>query len=364
VRYDNLKPAVVRILRGRDRVENERVRRVALALRLRLVLLRTGACRGSREGRRRGRGRPLPPHPPGARARGNLVGRAQRVPGRMRGRGRRQIDRRAPRQRRRGLRRRAAGTGPAARRAVRLGAAVRGRRRRQGPSLCPPGVVFGARPLCSRRLRVRLGARIWRCSRRAAIRSWPCTSAACTNTSSCCSSTSRAGAQGPHVPPRSLVGGFGRGSLPAILYSVLRLAIVVGMIEDRRVALKPRRTPMSGSQRERRGRSAWCEPDTPKNQRSSGVNVDSSCVAAPLASTTRRSLIKPCGRWISQGLTPSSGLDAPGANLAIGYNPLPPDRPDLAHSTSTPEGWRKIWALERRRQTCLSRAWLRSFRVF
>ena len=50
VRYDNLKPAVIRILIGRDRVEKRAVRRVALPLSVRLVLLLAWAGGSAREG--------------------------------------------------------------------------------------------------------------------------------------------------------------------------------------------------------------------------------------------------------------------------------------------------------------------------
>jgi transposase len=51
IRYDNLKPAVIRVLLGRKRWENERF--VALQpLRLRLLLLPARHRRGAREGRR------------------------------------------------------------------------------------------------------------------------------------------------------------------------------------------------------------------------------------------------------------------------------------------------------------------------
>ena len=63
VRYDNLKPAVVRVLRGRGRAESERVHRAALALRVRLVLLDSWRGRRAREGRHGRRDRPVPPPP-------------------------------------------------------------------------------------------------------------------------------------------------------------------------------------------------------------------------------------------------------------------------------------------------------------
>ncbi len=64
VRYDNLKPAVIRVLEGPgpDRVRT--VHRAAIALRVRLVLLPPRHRRRAREGRRRGRDRPVPPPPP------------------------------------------------------------------------------------------------------------------------------------------------------------------------------------------------------------------------------------------------------------------------------------------------------------
>ena len=77
VRYDNLKPAVVRVLRGRDRSESERF----IALRSHygsgLVLLRPGQGRCARERRRGRRDRPVPPPSPGARARRRFAGDAE-----------------------------------------------------------------------------------------------------------------------------------------------------------------------------------------------------------------------------------------------------------------------------------------------
>ena len=64
IRYDNLKPAVVRVAAGSGPVREPAVRGAALPLRLRLVLL-PPRCRGrAREGRGGGRDRPVPPPPP------------------------------------------------------------------------------------------------------------------------------------------------------------------------------------------------------------------------------------------------------------------------------------------------------------
>ena len=79
VRYDNLKAAVAKILKGRRRVESDRF----VALRSHYLFesrftLRREAGR-PRKGRRGGRGRPLPPPPPRAGARGSEPCRAQRA---------------------------------------------------------------------------------------------------------------------------------------------------------------------------------------------------------------------------------------------------------------------------------------------
>ena len=84
IRYDNLTPAVVRVLLGRARWENERFVGLRQPLRLRLVLLPARHRRGAREGRGRGRDRPVPPpapHPGPAR---RVAGRAERGDGRRR----------------------------------------------------------------------------------------------------------------------------------------------------------------------------------------------------------------------------------------------------------------------------------------
>jgi transposase len=82
IRYDNLKPAVVRVLRGRDRAESERF----IALRSHygsgLVLLHPGQGGRAREGRGGGRDRPVPPPAPGPGARRRVAGRAERADGR------------------------------------------------------------------------------------------------------------------------------------------------------------------------------------------------------------------------------------------------------------------------------------------
>ena len=77
VRYDNLGPAVVRVLRGRDRAESERF----IALRSHygsgLVLLHPGQGRRAREGRSGRRDRPVPPPSPGPRPRRGVAGGAE-----------------------------------------------------------------------------------------------------------------------------------------------------------------------------------------------------------------------------------------------------------------------------------------------
>jgi transposase len=77
IRYDNLKPAVRRVLRGRDRAEAERF----IALRSHygsgLVLLHPWQGRSARERRRGGRDRPVPPPASGARPGGGVAGRAE-----------------------------------------------------------------------------------------------------------------------------------------------------------------------------------------------------------------------------------------------------------------------------------------------
>ena len=64
IRYDNLKPAVVRVLRGPGPARVGAVHRAAQPLRVRLVLLPPRHGRRAREGRGRGRDRPVPPPPP------------------------------------------------------------------------------------------------------------------------------------------------------------------------------------------------------------------------------------------------------------------------------------------------------------
>ena len=64
IRYDNLKPAVVRVLQGPRPDRVGAVHRAAQPLRVRLVLLPSRHRRRAREGRRRGRDRPVPAPPP------------------------------------------------------------------------------------------------------------------------------------------------------------------------------------------------------------------------------------------------------------------------------------------------------------
>ena len=61
IRYDNLKPAVVRVLKGRDRERDRSLHRLPLPLRLRQLLLPARHRGCARERRRRRRGRALPP---------------------------------------------------------------------------------------------------------------------------------------------------------------------------------------------------------------------------------------------------------------------------------------------------------------
>ena len=84
IRYDNLTPAVVRVLLGRARWENERFVGLRVALRLRLVLLPARDRRGAREGRGRGRDRPVPPPAPDPGPARRVAGRAERGDGRRR----------------------------------------------------------------------------------------------------------------------------------------------------------------------------------------------------------------------------------------------------------------------------------------
>ena len=77
VRYDNLGPAVVRVLRGRDRAESERFIALRSHYPVRLVLLRPGQGRRPREGRSGRRDRPVPPPPPGPGPRHRVAGRAE-----------------------------------------------------------------------------------------------------------------------------------------------------------------------------------------------------------------------------------------------------------------------------------------------
>jgi transposase len=77
VRYDNLKPAVVRVLRGRDRAEAERFIVLRSHYGSGLVLLRPGQGRRAREGWGGRRDRPVPPPSPGPRSRRGVAGVAE-----------------------------------------------------------------------------------------------------------------------------------------------------------------------------------------------------------------------------------------------------------------------------------------------
>ena len=68
VRYDNLKPAVARVLMGRSRTESERFVALRSHYLFDVLLLSSRQGRGPREGWRRGRGRPLPSSSHGAHA--------------------------------------------------------------------------------------------------------------------------------------------------------------------------------------------------------------------------------------------------------------------------------------------------------
>ena len=79
IRYDNLTSAVKQVLKGRRRVESDRF----VALRSHYLFdvgVHEAGDRGrAREGRCRGRGRPLPPQPSRPGAGGRDAGRAERV---------------------------------------------------------------------------------------------------------------------------------------------------------------------------------------------------------------------------------------------------------------------------------------------
>jgi transposase len=84
IRYDNLKPAVVRVLRGRDRAESERFTALRSHYGSGLVLLHPRQAGEPRERRCRGRDRPVPPPPPGPGPVGGLAGRPERADRRRR----------------------------------------------------------------------------------------------------------------------------------------------------------------------------------------------------------------------------------------------------------------------------------------
>ncbi len=143
VRYDNLGSAVKQVLRGRRRVESDRF----VAMRSHFLFessFTLVGLQGAREGRRRGRGRPLPPAPSRPGSRGRVVGRAQREAARrLRGRSR-SADHRASRHGRRGTGTRAAVAARAARRARTDRRADHAARRRQGAGDGPPEPLLGS----------------------------------------------------------------------------------------------------------------------------------------------------------------------------------------------------------------------------
>ena len=150
VRYDNLKPAVARVLKGRDRNETERFVALRSHYGFDILLLPPGQRGGPRKGRGRRRDRPVPPPPSGARAEGRLDGRAERAgaPRATASTTPRHIDR-ATDHRRRALRSRAAATcarcPPSPSRSARL---LRLPGRHQVPGLRAPVLLFGPGPLC------------------------------------------------------------------------------------------------------------------------------------------------------------------------------------------------------------------------
>ena len=79
IRYDNLKPAVVRVLRGRDRTESERFTALRSHYGCESFFCVPGIGRRAREGRCRRRDRPVPPPPPRAGAYRRVAGRAERA---------------------------------------------------------------------------------------------------------------------------------------------------------------------------------------------------------------------------------------------------------------------------------------------
>jgi len=78
VRYDNLKPAVIRVLKGRDRTESERFITLRSHYSFDSFFCRPG-IEGARERRRRGRDRPLPPTPPRPSSQGSVARGVERT---------------------------------------------------------------------------------------------------------------------------------------------------------------------------------------------------------------------------------------------------------------------------------------------
>ena len=147
IRYDNLTPAVTRVLRkGRGEDREPAVDGVPVALPVRGVLLRARHRGRPREGRRRGPGRVLPPQLPGPGPGSGLPRGTERADrGRRAGRGR-PPDRGADPHHRPGLRRRGAPAGPAAGRAVRDRAAADPPRRPVQPGHRADEPLLGAGP--------------------------------------------------------------------------------------------------------------------------------------------------------------------------------------------------------------------------
>ncbi len=79
IRYDNLKSAVVKVLLGRDRLENERFVALRSHYGFDSFYCLPGIEGSPREGRRGGRGRPVPPPSPGPGPPGGEPRRAQRA---------------------------------------------------------------------------------------------------------------------------------------------------------------------------------------------------------------------------------------------------------------------------------------------
>jgi hypothetical protein len=79
VRYDNVKPAVVRVLHGRDRAESERFTLLRSYYEFDSFFCRPGIDGTHERGGVEGEDRPLPPPPPRPCPEGRLAGRAQRA---------------------------------------------------------------------------------------------------------------------------------------------------------------------------------------------------------------------------------------------------------------------------------------------